>query len=770
MIDNVYISRAAFDSDFVRDYLYDFSPCAKFKGGSSTPPPQVVGHHYSVGMHMIVCHGPIDGIKQIWQGEKIAWPDAGNTSAVAADGTTLAIIDEPELFGGEDKEGGIVGNISIAYGEVDQAPHSYLISRLDPSNGFIPAFRGLVGIILKQVRVGTSPYIKPLSFLGKRTDILQTGAEQWYIAKADINGDLNPVHTIRECLTSAVFGLGNATSTIDSMSFEAAADTLYTENFGLSFLWGGSGDIEEFINDVLAHIDGVLYQDITTGNFILKLARDDYVVGDLDVFDDSAIEEIKDFSRETFGQIIDQIVINYHDTATDKPATATVQDIAVIDLQGGKVIEQSISYRGVSNATLANELAARELNQVTSMLARMTIISNRRMSSLQPNDVFKLTWPILDITEMVVRIITVNYGSLTEGKIEFGIVEDIFQATSSLIADPPDTEWTDPVSDPADVTAQELKEIPYWSLIKEFGTTAVGLYDDDVGFFGVAALQPSSDSLMYELQVRNSLTANLNAITGNSPFCPTATLDTPLPLNAADATIVLNDVVDLAEVSLDTYALIEDELVKILAIDTALNEITIARGILDTVPAAHNADVRVWFVEQFSFFVQTEYADSEQPGVKILPTTGKGRLNPDDATIYNADIMNSRQVRPYAPGNLKVDSASYPATFSGQPTLTWNLRNRLTQTVELVEHSDIGVTPEVGQTITIKIYDETLSNLLRTVTGLAGTTYTYTEEDEIADSGLGSADPLNTQLRFVIYSVRDGYDSLQQYDITVARV
>ncbi len=229
---------------------------------SKKPPPQVVGHHYSVGMHMILCHGPIDGVKQIWIGEKIIWPNVNDDTQVASDGAAGAVIDEPEIFGGEGKEGGVVGTVEFEYGEAAQAINTYLYDHLNDSPVPIPAFRGLVGIVLNQVRVGTSPYLKPWSFLGKRTDALQDGTAQWYPAKSDIDGDLNPAHIIRECLTNGIWGLGYTTTYIDSTSFEYAADLLYTENFGLSFLWSGTSTIEDFINKVLSHIDGILYQDI----------------------------------------------------------------------------------------------------------------------------------------------------------------------------------------------------------------------------------------------------------------------------------------------------------------------------------------------------------------------------------------------------------------------------------------------------------------------------------------------------------------------------
>jgi len=76
---------------------------------SSSRKKQIIGYHYSLGMHMLLCHGVIDGIKQIWVGDKCAWPNAADETQVAADSQSQAVIQEPNLFGGPDREGGVAG-------------------------------------------------------------------------------------------------------------------------------------------------------------------------------------------------------------------------------------------------------------------------------------------------------------------------------------------------------------------------------------------------------------------------------------------------------------------------------------------------------------------------------------------------------------------------------------------------------------------------------------------------------------------------------------
>lgn len=91
---------------------------------------------------------------------------------------------------------------------------------------------------------------------------------------------------------------------------------------------------------------------------------------------------------------------------------------------------------------------------------------------------------------------------------------------------------------------------------------------------------------------------------------------------------------------------------------------------------------------------------------------------------------------------------------AGQVAVTWKNRNRLTATI--TKQTAATETPEVGQTTTIRVYGQDGTTLLRTASGLTGTSYNYTAVFELADTGLGV---LQTSLTFKITSVRDGYES-----------
>lgn len=731
----------------------------------------IKGHRYRMGMHHKLCHGPIDGIKQIWVGEKILWPNKSDRTEIASDGQVSILVGEwgfhtrRGLFGGDKNYGGIKGMIDIQYGYSTQTVNSYLSGQLGSN---ISASRGLVGVIFNRIYIGTSPYPRRWSFLPKRTDLLGDGSPQWYIAKADISNDLNPAHFLRECYTNTEWGDGQSVSLFDDTVWEAFADDLYDEGFGLSRLWDEPNEnLQDLINDVLRHIDGKVYQDPETGMFVPVLARDDYVVDDLDTYDETDIAEVFDYVQPFYdGNVPDRVNVRITDVIHNKVVPIPAQDMAILDIQGGNSNIADIDFLAITKPALGGKVAARELLKITAMPAMMKIKAKRTMGSLRPFSVFKLSWPKAEIVSMVIRVINANYGKLDDGYVIYECIQDVFAMQDAIFAAPPDSGWSDPESDPVAAPYRLLIEAPFWVLAKIIGVSLAQALDDDAGFLLVSATAPSDDAFDYELLVRDSLTADFES-EGSGPFTPTATIDANLPMDAVDVEIDLSNFEYPENIIVGSYAQINDELVKVLIVDydddLETLSVTVARGVLDTVPDSHSADDRIWFVGSVGFFVDEEYTATDQPGTKILPCTAIGQLLEADAPIDNATAFDSRMIRPYPPGNFKIDGLSYPIEFSGEPVLTWTHRDRTQQTQSIIEHDNVSIGPEAGTTYTIKIYDSG-DTLRTTVTGLTGVTYTYAAATEVADCG-----SIQTQLRFVLYAVRDGYDSWQVYDITVLR-
>ena len=154
-------------------------------GGLSGSKKQTVGYRYFAGVHFILAHGVLDKLIRIRVDQKPIW--------YYTDQSDTASIDLPEIFGGESREGGVVGEIAIEKGEITQVPHPYLRNVIDGQllggptiPNTVPAFRGVIGIILQQLYLGTNPYLKKWDFRAQRIHRTSDDELQWYDEKSAI--------------------------------------------------------------------------------------------------------------------------------------------------------------------------------------------------------------------------------------------------------------------------------------------------------------------------------------------------------------------------------------------------------------------------------------------------------------------------------------------------------------------------------------------------------------------------------------------------------
>ena len=545
------------------------------------------------------------------------------------------------------------------------------------------------------------------------------------------NVAMNPAHIIYQCLTDTAWGMGYPTASIDDAAFTAAADTLYAEGFGLSMVWNQQDSIENFIGLILDHIGGLLYVVPDTAKFALKLIRDDYDIDDLDVYGPDNLIAVEDYQRQAWGETVNEITVVYTDGSAGKDTSTTVQDLANVQIQGA-VVAQTRNYPGIVFAGLAQRVAMRDLMAVSTPLAKVKLTATRAAWRVFPGDVIRLNWPVLEIDDVVFRVLEVNRGTLTDGQIIIDAVEDIFSLPDATYLVDQGATWVDPGSAPAAAPASALMEAPYWDLVRNLSQSDMSFVDAADGHLVTVAARPSGDAYNYAIYAR--VGSADYAEVGVGDFCPTATISGAL--TKTTTALTLTGGIDLEFVEVDTYAVIDGEYVLVTAIDAGAGTATISRGVLDTVPVTHDAGSRIWFADGNLGYDQTEYVDGEVLDVKILPATGQGTFDLALATPSSL-TFDQRQYRPYPPGKLRINTAVYPDIISGaaELALTWQHRDRLSQTAYIVEQDEANIGPEAGTTYRIRIYGET-DGLLRTVSGLTGTSYTYDSADEQADSGL----------------------------------
>jgi hypothetical protein len=733
---------------------------------------QTVGYRYYAGLHLVFCHA-LDALLGIRVGEKWAWQGS------VTDNTSIG-ISQPQLFGGEDREGGIVGAVDACFGGAAQAPNYYLQARL----GAIPAFRGLFGLVAHRgipnllgffsgfmggggcMLAANNPYIKPWSILGRRTRI------GWRDDLADIVDEdghvsMNPAHIILEAVTSTTWGgLGYPLTDIDLDSFQTAANVLKAENFGLSLVWGKNSTIEDFINTIRGHINAAVFFSHATGLLKIKLIRNDYDPGSLPRLDVSNIVELVDFAGPAVTEAINQVTVNWIDRDNQAQAV-TVQDIAGLARTDGQVNAYTVDFVGIASPGLAARVASRELRQMCMPISAVTLIANRT-TNLEPGDCFTFSWKPLGIDNMVMRVGSVEVGELTDSSLRITAVRDVFGLGEVNLTSSQISQWVDPVSLPAPALYRQVRELTWWQFATEFGDTNAVLdeLDDDSTLIYCYCGRPSPDAINYEMWTRN---------TGQTDWTRRDTDSFPSTSSLAQAiepeistVLYLDEPIDPIMVQPGTYAALEDELVAITAVDAAAGTITVNRGILDTIPVAHAAGARLWCQQNFYGLDRTGRSAGESVEARILPSTAKGRLDLAEAPT-DTIATKGRMMRPYPPGNVKINGNRWPATIGAAVDLsvTWAHRDRIMQTVTLNRQDEGNIGPEAGVTYTLRIYGEN-DTLLRTVNKLTGTSYTYTKADEQADSGF-MPPRLNTSLRIELESQRGTLTSMQKWNLTVRR-
>lgn len=626
----------------------------------------IIGYKYYLGMHMVLCssspEAPIDAILGIIVGDRVLYGGdftAGQfeflTTGISTSGDI--VIRKSQLFGGETREGGIEGTIGILFGEPSQVPDPYLKSFFGWA---CPAFRGVTSVILKLVYVGVNPYLKPWSFVVRRTSCPTWEVAYSQIRAIDSHYDANGAHIIRELLTDKDFGSGWPISKIDNPSFSGAAHQLYTEGFGLAFIWDQQSSIEEVIQKILNHINGVLYISQTTGLFTLKLLRADYVISALPVYNESNILEMPSFQRVGWGETVNEVIVRYTDRFSGAAGSTVVQDLANMQVQGG-IVSRTITYSAICDADLASRVALRDLQSLSTPVAKVIFKVNRTAWNLCVGDVFVLHWSKLGVSSVVFRVGNVNRGTLLDGTITVTAVEDVFGLPGDSYVAHEAQFLVTATMNPIPAINQRLIEANYHDIVMARGATFAAQLDPNATFVLGVAQRPTVTTHAFNFITSGASVNGPYDGTYSGSYSPTCKL--PALGREMTSTCEFTEGTDMGLISVGDYGYIGDEAVSVAAIDWY--SITLNRGVLDTSPAIHGPDY-LFIVSTFRAVNTWEYVKNDYISGYILPRYPLGTLTPAGTDALELTLQG-RQSRPYPPAGLQI---SYLYTYE-RPISEW---------------------------------------------------------------------------------------------------
>lgn len=536
---------------------------------------------------------------------------------------------------------------------------------------------------------------------------------------------MNPAHILRECLTDPYMRMAYPTSMIDDAAWTAAADTFYNEGMGLCLHWSQQTQIKDFIQLVLDHCGAVYYADPYTGLFVLTPLRGDYNPASLDIYDESSIIDVESYDRAGPGEVINEITVVYTDIVTGNPAAVTIQDNAAIQSQG-YIVSQTKQYPGIATATLANRVAQRDLLAVSQPLAKLKVKFTREAWPLRPGGVIKVSWAKLGISELICRVLSIDYGLLEDGAIMVDLAEDVFGLpTTSFQAEQP-SGWEAPNDEPAVITIQDLVEAPYWDIATNFSAADLAYVDADAGYVFTLAAGTSSMQLGYNIYTRIDPAEYEQRETG--PMAPTAVLYDNL--ERSDSIVHLTTLINFDATTAEVGDRImigtgrDAEFCEITDLtDVDMGLIVVNRGILDTTPGRHAAGTRVWLYDDNFGNEGIERATYDVIDARLTAFTGTGEGVFGNA-VEMSITMDSRFDRPYPPGNVTIDGDHWPyGDVLAGFVIDWAHRDRLQQTATYISQDEASIGPEAGTTYNIYLIDDISNTVVYSALNVNDDTY-----------------------------------------------
>lgn len=686
----------------------------------------------------------------------------------------------PGLFGGESREGGISGNIDIGFGFPEQTRNDYLEAHLGAD---VPAYRGLVSFVLRQVYVGLNPYLKAWKIRLRRIYTRAFGEPQWYWQKAGwpeghhAHGDMNPIHAIREALTEP-WGARLPESEIGP-TYAAVADQIYDEGLGVSLLWTDDTSPKALVDELIRHIDAIRYEDPETGLQEIALIRGGYDPETLPVLDPSNCSVTKR-STVQVSETTNQITVIYDDWVSGKNTPLTVQDTAAITMSG-RIRSATLEYPGFSHAETALQAAERDLTQMARPFDRFEITATRLAPRLRPGDLFVLNSPDDGIAGMVCRVARRRPHGLVDGSVDLEAAEDVFGTVWSTYTVPPESGWVDPVGAPRNLEAATAMEAPYYLLVTALGEEDAAALPLDAGYYAYAGQRPSLGThLNYGLYAAAEGETLFPEDVISADFTPVAIVDGDID-DPSQTLIPVTQLPDLDLLRAGQLVLIGDALDAMREIaelevvpEDGATTVQLLRGVIDSVPRPIADGTRLWFIEAMVGISRTEYTEGEIVTGHGRPRNGQGEfeapLDGSDPYLERDIQMAARQYRPYPAANVQLDGL-YPHQLvpltSSTATLTWAYRDRVTQSDHPLTWYDPGdVGPEAGTTYRVEAHGLDAAGVpIAPSPFLAedlGLVNSYVLDLDTNPEPAGSV-----RILVQLWAVRDGYDSLQSVDLTI---
>ena len=268
---------------------------------------------------------------------------------------------------------------------------------------------------------------------------------------------MNPAHIIRECLLNADWGKGRtlAASDLDDVSFTATAQQLHDEGIGLGMVWSRQTKISEFVDDVLRHIDGVLYESdnklylkllgtpsicnieierINDVGVLEKVVRQtncrnpvtmsqaEMTAADGNPLSENNVKSVSNMKVPREDELINKLTVQYTPYYSTAPVGHEIDNDDLIAKYG--VIPKTIKYDGIITPEVAGIIAQRDFLEESAGLITCTItVLPEVAKQFNPADVVRLSWEQLNIETGYFRIMKIDFGDGRNNRVNIDLIQ-----------------------------------------------------------------------------------------------------------------------------------------------------------------------------------------------------------------------------------------------------------------------------------------------------------------------------------------------------------
>jgi len=288
----------------------------------------LTGYKYYASWGLGICLGPVDCLYTIFKDEKIVWE--GETNRPLAGGSEEIII-----------EG--LGAMRLYFGTHDQTANAN-VGELTGYATLNSPMRGLCWAFFGDCYMGEFNRLPTMAFVLRRTPVLAFSTKNIIRTL-----DYNPAHAMWYILHHLT---GLPETWLHTADFSMLADKLAAsaEKRGISILFDQQQAAMTYLESINDHIDSILRFG-SDGTFHPKLIREDYVVGDLELIDESVVVDKPTFTRKSWIDTINEVKVQYSELPHPPPIipdfiyTAEISGTAAADIVKRSFSDLSESIR-----------------------------------------------------------------------------------------------------------------------------------------------------------------------------------------------------------------------------------------------------------------------------------------------------------------------------------------------------------------------------------------------------------------------------------------